>query len=457
MRHILLLSVICAVASFIVTACDNGSDIGSSLVSDEVEIIIDSTFTVTGHSVDNKVVQSRTITQLLGLLDAKEYGRLRSDIVTSFMPSSVVDTAGGVTGQNVDSVKLIMDMYSNAFTGDSLVPMGITVYKLTTPLKQPIFSDYDPAGKYDRTPIGTTAYAPTNLGLGDSMMNLAGRSIYVDLPKEIGARFIDAYINNQSVFTTPQTFAEFFPGLYIRSSFGSGRIVRISRTTINVYYSVNSISETTGNDTIIGKVGVYMAVTPEIVTNNIIKYDISSALRQRADMGDALIVAPAGLDVEIKFPGKEVLDFYNENAGALAVVNDLTFELPARGISNDYSIKPPAAILMVKKSERDKFFATNSVPDNISSFYATYNAATGSYVFSSLRGYFMDLLSKGEATAADTEFIITPIQVVTEGGGNSQSNYISNIVPYISNPAMAQLMLDRAKIKFTFSKQVVNF
>lgn len=458
MRHLLFLSVLVAAVSFLMAGCDDNSDIGSSLVSDEIEIIIDSTFTVTGQSVDNKVVQSRTITQLLGLLDAKGYGRLRSDIVTAFMPAAAIDLEGGVTGQSVDSVKLIMDMYSNAMTGDSLVPMGVTVYQLTSKLAQPIYSDFDPDGKYDPTPIGFTTYAPTNLGQGDSMLNLAGRSIYVDLPKEIGAKFIDAYINTPAVFTTPQSFAEFFPGLYIKSSFGSGRIVRIARTTINVYYHVNTVSPTTGNDTIIGKSGIYMAVTPEIVTNNIISYNIASDLRRRADAGEALIVAPTGLDVEMKFPGQEILNFYNDNAGSLAVVNDLTFELPARNISNDYSIAPPAAILMIKKKDREKFFANNSVPDNVSSFYAMYNAESGSYVFSSLRGYFMDLLDKGEASAEDTEFIITPIQVVTEdGGGYNTTSYVSNIVPYISNPAMAQLMLDRAKIKFTFSKQVVNF
>ena len=91
-------------------ACnDDSTTIGSTLVDDVMtsEIVVDSTFSVTGRTVDNPVVQSRTLTQLIGRLDAKEYGSIESDFVCQFMPSMNLDTAG-VTAADVDSCKLIM-------------------------------------------------------------------------------------------------------------------------------------------------------------------------------------------------------------------------------------------------------------------------------------------------------------------------------------------------------------
>lgn len=100
----------------LVTACnDNSTTIGSSLVTDSTEIIIDSAFTLTGHSVDNPLVQSRTLTQLLGSIDAKEYGSFKSDVVTQFMPASTIDTTG-VSVNDLDSIKLLMFMSTGDFT-----------------------------------------------------------------------------------------------------------------------------------------------------------------------------------------------------------------------------------------------------------------------------------------------------------------------------------------------------
>ena len=52
------------------TACDdNASEIGSSLVSDEVSIVIDSIFTVTGHTEAIEAIRPKTTTQMLGKID----------------------------------------------------------------------------------------------------------------------------------------------------------------------------------------------------------------------------------------------------------------------------------------------------------------------------------------------------------------------------------------------------
>ena len=63
-------NVLCA-AAFLAAfgafqSCDSDSTIGSSIVADGIQITVDSTFTLSGHSADNHSVRSRTSTQLVG-------------------------------------------------------------------------------------------------------------------------------------------------------------------------------------------------------------------------------------------------------------------------------------------------------------------------------------------------------------------------------------------------------
>ena len=175
--------------------------------------------------------------------------------------------------------------------------------------------------------------------------------------------------------------------------------------------------------------------------------------------------------MEFTFPAQDILDKYYSQSGSLAVINALNFSIPVKTIDNDYGLLPPPYILMVKKSQKDKFFATTQINDNLSSFYATYDSSTQSYSFSSMRDYIIDLVKKGEVTSDDVEFVICPVQVSFYSNSSSSSLYgyyygyygynttsmqVSTITPYVTEPVMTILDLDNAKIDFTFSKQTLG-
>lgn len=454
-----------------VMSCDDSSTAGGSLVQDEVEIVIDSAFSVAGRPVASDLVQSRTILQLLGSLKADGYGTLSSDIVCQYMPASSIDTFG-VKAEYIDSVKLELCMYKDAFAGDSTVPMGLTVYRLNKQLPSPIYSDFDPTGYYDpSSPVGSVTYSALLDGSPDLAADDNGslyKSIYVDLPLEMGVDLYNLFLTSPQTLQTPQAFAQWFPGFYIANSFGSGRVTRINNNLINVYYhSVHHIDdEENPRDTTLYHVSSYMAVTPEVITNNNIRFEMSDALKERAEDGETILVGPTGYDVEFTFPAREILERYKSQGGSLAVVNALNFSIPAKDISNDYGLKPPPYILMVKKSQKDKFFSTTQINDDMSSFYAAYNSTTGTYAFSSMRNYIIDLINKGTVTADDEEFVICPVQVSFYTNSNSNyygygyyygtattSTQVSTITPYVVEPVMTILDLKHAKIDFTFSKQ----
>lgn len=460
----LLLSVVAAAA--ILTACEDESTIGESLIEDNVEIVIDSAYTVTGRSVDNPKVQSRTTMQLLGRINAEGFGSLTSDIVTQFISTEQIDTTG-VTAADIDSVKMVLRLYKNSSIGDSLVPMGLEVYRLRNdkPLPSPIYSNFDPKDYYrPEDKLGQAVYSTSLNDLTDAQeIDASYQYINVKFPVEFGRELFNRYKTSPETFASPQAFAKWFPGLYIANSFGSGRVIRINYNSIKLFYHQHTTTSA-GNDTIINKTGVYMAVSPEVITNNNITYGMADRLRTMAAEGKSVLVAPAGMDVEFRFPAREIVENYRNNCGPLSVVNSLYFTIPVERIANNYGIEPPPYILMVKKSRKEKFFADAQINDTRHAFYAEYNQSTNSYIFSSLRDYIMSLINADEITDEDVDFVITPVNVITEtqSSGNSYYSYyygstsssvVSAITPYVNLPVMCVLDMNNAKIKFSYSKQ----
>jgi hypothetical protein len=164
---------------------DSTTQAGSSLVEDEVEIVYDSSFSTTGVSDPVTSVHSRTILQLLGRLNAEGYGEFSSDIVCQYMPAANIDTTN-TTANDVDSVKLLLLMYKGGFAGDSVVPMGLSVYPLTQQLPTDMESNFNPAGMYDPNPIGSVSYSALLDGSPDRGVDSEGsvyKQIVVDLPR----------------------------------------------------------------------------------------------------------------------------------------------------------------------------------------------------------------------------------------------------------------------------------
>lgn len=437
--------------------CEENPYIGTSIAQEDAKIVVDSLISVTGKSVKSEKIQSRTITQLLGKIEANGYGYLSSDVVTQFMPAGKIDTSN-VTGNNIDSLKLYLQIPSGGYIGDSIAPMGLKVYRLNKQLPYPIYSDFNPSDYYSTDDlIGSTTYAANALELNDSVQKLQYRTIAVDLPTSLGKEFFNKYKENPAIYSDPAIFSQFFPGIYITNSFGSGRIMKIGNAQVKLYYHKTVKMEETGEDSTYYKVGNYFAVTPEIVTNNNITYNISNDLESMIQNGDNILVAPTGTNVEISFPTQDIIEKYVKNKGSLSVINSLTFEIPVAKIPNKYNITPPPYVLLIKKSDVDSFFANSQVTDNESSFYAAYNKEKNSYQFSDMRSYIVNMISKGDIEPEDFEFVIIPVSVNTENTTSTSAIYLKDIVPYIETPAMAKLLLDKAKIKFTYSTQTIKF
>lgn len=458
----IFLNILSVIALILFPACNDGANgIGTSLVKDQTEIIMDSVFILTGESVENNRIQSRTITQVLGNITAEGYGEFTSDFVTQFMAATKLDT-DNVKVEDIDSLKLIMRIPKTAVIGDSLAPMGLQIYTLTKPLPSPIYSDFNPDEYYDSSkPVISQVYKSNVLEEGDTAQMRTSTYIFVNLPKKMGQDLYKMYLDNPATYATPSSFTKAFPGFYVKHNYGSGNVVKIEQTVMRMYYHKNSVNSA-GRDTTIRYTGYYYGVQPEVVTNNIIRYRMADNLRQRLDKGENLLVAPAGRDVEMTFPALDVIKSYRDKAGKLSVINTLTMKIPVESIENNYGITPPSSILMILSKDKDKFFVDNDVNNDVTSFIGTYDATNRCYSFTGLRGYLVGLLAKEEIKPEDYTFTITPVSLVTTTEASTYYYYygttetVNAIVPYVGVPVMATLNLKEAKIILTFSKQNGN-
>jgi hypothetical protein len=292
------------------------------------------------------------------------------------------------------------------------------------------------------------------------------RVISVPMPVELGRELFDTYVNDPSKFASPKAFANVFPGIYITNSYGSGHVINIKATEFDVYYRKHIQTDTT--DTILpAQAQSYLASTPEVVSNNIIRFDMDDAITSMVNNGEALIVAPAGYEVQVRFPIQDIIDKYQANVGNnQSIINSLSLELPVSIPLTQYNIQPPSYLLMVKTSKKDQFINGDSLTNNKDSFYAIYDAKNKEYIFTGMRNYVLNIINNqgGIATEDDFNFTITPVDVTTYTYSSSYSYYygggststVTKISPMVSRPAIVRLLLDQAKTKITYSKQIVN-
>lgn len=473
MRKIIyaLLSALALVIGF--NSCTDDV-IGTSISDIHSAIIEDASFVISGTTVRNPHLRSRSSIQLIGKVSADGYGTLTSDVVAQFMPTTTIDTVGVHGGaQWVDSCFLVMRVATNDVIGDKMAPMRMSVYKLNKQLPDPIYTDFNPDGYYSTDDMmGSVAYSASEMSLITETTSYSGSTvsyyeIKVPVPVNYARDIFNEYKANPSTFNSPAAFSEFFPGIYIKNSYGEGHVMNFYDIEFVSYYRKwERLSETT--DTIYqGVRQSYMAVTPEVVYNNNIGLDAAPSVLAMIAAGDAIVMGPAGYEVQATFPIQEIIDRYKANSqDALSVINTLTLEIPVSEVANKYDIAPPEYLLMVKENYRDTFFDKDSLTNNKDAFYAEYNDQEKAYVFTGLRDYVLDIINnKGDiASANDMKFVIMPIDVTKYVNSSSSYYYyyssassevITKIAPAVSRPCMAKLNLDKATIKLTYSKQTL--
>lgn len=459
---------------------DSVSPIGGSLVQNEVEIFTDTIassdaaqLNFNARSEYTEDFDARSMTKLLGRINVPEYGSLDCSFVTQLMCSTKMNVPDSIKVEDVDSMRCLLSVPRGSLTGDSLTPQQLRVYKLDKELPKGIKSNFNPEGYYTQAkPLGTRGYTLSALSMSDSLFKLATYiHIPVMMPKEMATSTFSAYRDPNKVntlFAWPQNFAKEFPGIYVEQNFGNGCVGLISSVRFYLYWHYTKMvsQKKEGSDeyvqvpTIRRDSVCLFASQPEVLSSNRITYKVSQNLQNMAAAGKSIITTPGGYRVNFRFPVQDMIARYQDKLNRLSVVSSLGFEIPASSVRNDYGIEPVPYLLMIKKSELNSFFANNKVPDSKSAFYAAYDATKKSYTFSGMREYVIEALKSGTVKDEDVDFVLVPVLITTETESNSYTgaavSYVTKCSPYLGRPTMTELDFSKAKIYFTFSRQLIK-
>lgn len=450
---------------------DSTSPIGGSLVNGEVTIVVDTLeMKLDASSILEPNFDSRTQTKLLGRINVPEYGSLDCSFVSQLMCATKMNIPDSITVNDVDSMRMVLTVPRGSLTGDSLAPQQLKVYQLTKQLPSDINSTFDPKGYYNPSdPLGVKSYTLSALSMNDSLFKLQESiRIPIMLPRKLAQDIFTAYRNNPETFQWPQTFAQYFPGVYVEQNFGNGCIGVISSMKFYTYWHyMKQVYQKKDDDsgeyhyvpTIARDSVCLFSSQPEVLSANKITYNVSDYLKNLANSGKSIITTPGGYYVNVKFPAQEIIDKYDRDLYSVAVVSKLSFEIPAEAVENDYGLEAAPHLLMVKASERESFFRENKIPDGKTSFYAAYNSEKKCYTFAGMREYILDLINSGKPVdPADMDFSLVPVVVSTEEVPNysSSTTYVTRCAPYIGRPTVTQLDTDKAIICFSYSRQTME-
>lgn len=466
----ILLSASAILAATAMVACsDNLSEIGPSISQNEVTIIADSlTYDMHAVSIYEENYDARTTTNMIGRLAVPEYGDLYSSFVSRLMCSATFPVPDSIPSERVDSVKLLLSVVRGSLTGDSLAPQQMEVYRLTKQLPNNITNDFDPEGYYSKESLlGKKNYTLSAVAMNDTAFKkLQYLTMQVPINREFGVELFNAYRSNPEIFEWPQTFAQYFPGIYVRPSFGNGCVANVIAIQMMTYfYTLADVTETVDSVTVTKQVHQKDSVTllssaPEVLSSNVMRYKMAETLRQRVADGECIITTPGGFISQITFPTQEIVEKYKASTSTMTVISDLTMSIPAEEVTNDYGITVAPYMLLIKSSEVDDFFSNSKLPDNKTSFYATYSSSTNSYDFGSMRNYILSMVDKGEITADDITFSLIPVMMSTENQTNSYTGevtvHVTGCQRYIGRPTMTKLDTKSVAVNFIYSKQVID-
>ena len=401
-----------AIVTAFVSCNDTLDKVGFSIQpeNDRVSVGTD-TLKLTSRTIQVDSIFSRTKYPILGEYIDPIFGTIRSEYVGEFYyPENLTFKDGA----EIDSVRLTVS-YSSII-GDSLAPMELAVYKVIKELpKNKDYTNFDPRSNSDMSaPLGKQLFTGKNntyhtetYYTGQSTQTVKVYDIYTHLPKSIGEAFLAEYKKaGHGALKNTDTFRAFFPGLYFTTNFGNSTILNVNLTSLNVHYKYLDPNGSSQKKDTIRTAEWRLNITPEVTQINYVNNNNDQLLAPN-DKG-TFIKSPAGVNTEITFPISKIYD--NLSSRALNQARFEIYALPEANQDNKVKLIPPDHLLLVNKDSLKGFFENRKLPDNITSYLATFNSSTYSYNFGNIAAM-INYYKKQKKAAFDLTYYLIPIDV----------------------------------------------
>lgn len=333
------------------------------------------------------------------------------------------------------------------YFGDSLSPMQISVYEITKKNLEKDgkqhYTNINPEDYYSKSGLlGKKTFSAVNLE--DSSRHQANylHAITIPMPYDLGKELIEANWadENFDYFKDSETFKKLFKGLYITSEVGDGTVLYIEHMLLKVKFTSHYLDSV--GDILKKKDGVTdstyensrgFASTMEVIQANNINISNDLIIGKANEGAHTYLKSPAGIYTRAKLPVGDFIDKLDMDNDTINAVK-LTFDAYHHDITNEYSMSPPANILLVKEKELNSFFESNSLTDDRTSYCASFsnNQYTFGNITRLITSFLQDMEKAKEKEGAawtpareeqwlkdSTAVAIVPVRIGTSGSGNN--------------------------------------
>lgn len=229
----------------------------------------------------------------------------------------------------------------------------------------------------DKKPIAEKVFTPRDYMLSESeqLDSKHTDNIAISLPESLGQKIMEAYYEKPENFSNSYRFIHnVFPGLLFRISNGEGTMLTTQVGVINLFYDYTSAANP---DTILNGFTRF-AATPEVIqSSSFTTSNLSDLINQTSY---TYLKTPAGIATELTLPIEEIFEKHQKDSITLASLTLLRYNKE----QTSYQLGCPANVLMVRKKDVNKFFASHSVANGKTSFLASFNATSNTYYFSNI-------------------------------------------------------------------------
>ena len=382
-----------ALGATILGGCnDDLSLVGPSIQPPEDEIAVyNDTFNIQASTVLMNSVYAKSDSALLGEIYDPLYGNLKSDYMCQFYCPADFRFAHTPIDGKIDSINF--KIFYDTSIGDTLVPMKAELFLITKTLEKNFYSDFDPAKYCDmKSSMGAKTYTAYDQTVPDEDRYNQTTPFYphvtIKLPTEFGQNFYDETLNNPASFSSQEAFNKFLPGFYATSTFGTGNILNVSDSYLDIFYKYKGKSPITGNDTTLTAYERFGSTKEVIQLSRFKNTDMGPLLQENNDF--TYIKSPAGVCTRIVIPTKEMAPILEGR-----ILNNLPLTLYAMPQENwKFSFNAAPNLLIIPEDSVKQFFESGKIEDGNTSFLATYNVATLSYPFNNISNLIKNQMEK---------------------------------------------------------------
>lgn len=448
-----LIIISCLVALAFVSCDDSLNAVGGSIQppADTISVTTD-TLVVQARTISMQdSVYARTINGVLGQYEDNLFGTIKSDYLCQFFYPEKAKFQDNLLA--IDSAQFIIGF--NSYSGDTLAPMGLSVYEATKLIPQNFYTNTNPQMYIGDKPtlLASEAYTISGTKIVAVNSGVKLREIVADLGVDFGKRIYNGWKNN--VFKDQETLNKFFKGTYVTTNFGSSSLIRVSYSSIAIHYKYNDVK---GNhdktkDTI--RTSTFsLAVTDEVMQLNSIKNKNPKELFVEGT-GATYLKTPAGVYTEVTLPIKQIKA--NMDAKKFKTINTALFNLKGyteRESTASYELGRPTYLLLINKDSIDSFFSSRQLSYGISNILSGRRTSNNVYSFSNISRLINTYMNMN--LDKDPVFAVIPVDrryVVESDSQGNQSEKVVGITNYLQ-PSTSIIRSDpqNMRLELVYSK-----